>query len=87
VTGGITRIGDAMVREMLYEVANSLLTNVTRYSALKRWGMDVAKRRSAKRAKVALARKIGVILHRMWIDGKTFRWTKEEKVAPQIAAA
>jgi hypothetical protein len=64
-----------------------LLTNVTRFSALKRWGMDVAKRRGAKRAKVALARKIGVILHRMWIDGKRFRWTKEEKIGPQIAAA
>ena len=86
VTGGITRVGDAMVREALYEAANSLL-NVTRFSALKRWGMDVAKRRNVKRAKVALARKIGVILHRMWIDGKTFRWTKEEKVVPQIAAA
>ena len=86
VTGGITRVGDAMVREALYEVANSLL-NVTGFSALKRWGMDVAKRRGVKRAKVALARKIGVILHRMWIDGKTFRWTKEEKVVPQIAAA
>ena len=86
LTGGITRVGDAMVREALYEAANSLL-NVTRFSALKRWGMAVAKRRGAKRAKVALARKIGVILHRMWIDGKTFRWTKEEKAAPQIAAA
>jgi hypothetical protein len=61
VTGGIIRIGDAMVFEMPYEVANSLLANVTRLSALKRWGMDVAKRRGAKWAKVALARKIDVI--------------------------
>jgi transposase len=87
VTGGITRVGDAMVREALYEAANSLLSHVTRFSALKRWGMEVAKRRGVKRAKVALARKIGVILHRMWIDGRTFRWTREEKMAPQIAAA
>jgi transposase len=57
VTGGITRVGDAMVREALYEAANSLL-NVTRFSALKRWGMDVAKRRGVKRAKVALARSV-----------------------------
>ena len=62
VTGGVTRVGDEMVRTALYEAANALLSRVTRFSALKRWGMDVAKRRGTKRAKVALARKIGVIL-------------------------
>ncbi len=77
VTGGITRVGDEMVRTALYEAANVLLSRVTRFSALKRWGMDVAKRRGTKRAKVALARKIGVILHRMWVDATNFRWTKE----------
>jgi transposase len=79
VTGGITRVGDTMVRTALYEAANILLSRVTRFSALKRWGMEVAKRRGLKRAKVAIARKIGVILHRMWIDGTDFRWTKEER--------
>ena len=69
VTGGITRTGDEMVRTALYEAANVLLSRITRFSKLKRWGMDVAKRRGAKRAKVALARKIAVILHRMWVDG------------------
>ena len=58
VTGGITRAGDEMVRTALYEAANVLLSRITRFSKLKRWGMDVAKRRGAKRAKVALARKI-----------------------------
>ncbi len=53
-----------MVRTALYEAANVLLSRITRFSRLKRWGMDVAKRRGSKRAKVALARKIGVILHR-----------------------
>jgi transposase len=81
VTGGISRVGDAMVRTILYEAANILLTRITRFSALKRWGMDVAKRRGMKRAKVALARKIGVILQRMWIDGTTFRWTKSQSTA------
>jgi transposase len=81
VTGGISRVGDAMVRTILYEAANILLTRITRFSALKRWGMGVAKRRGMKRAKVALARKIGVILHRMWIDGTTFRWTKSQSTA------
>ena len=78
VTGGITRAGDTMVRTALYEAANILLSRVTRFSALKRWAMEVAKRRGLKRAKVALARKIGVILHRMWVDGTDFRWTKAE---------
>lgn len=79
VTGGITRVGDTMVRTAVYEAANILLSRMTRFSALKRWGMEVAKRRGLKRAKVALARKIGVILHRMWIDGTDFRWTKAER--------
>ncbi len=79
VTGGITRVGDTMVRTALYEAANILLSRVTRFSALKRWGMEVAKRRGLKRAKVALACKIGVILHRMWVDGTDFCWTKAER--------
>jgi transposase len=87
VTGGITRVGDEMVRTALYEAANILLSRVTRFSALKRWGMDVAKRRGTKRAKVALARKIGVILHRMWVDNTNFRWTKEAPNAPRLIQA
>ena len=76
VSGGITRVGDEMVRTALYEAANVLLSPRTRFSPLKRWGLEVAKRRGSKRAKVAVARKLAVILHRMWIDGTTFRWTK-----------
>jgi transposase len=75
VTGSITRVGDAMVRTALYEAANALLLRVQRFSALKRWGMEVARRRGAKRAKVALARKMAVIMHRMWVDSTAFRWT------------
>ena len=83
VTGGITRAGDEMVRTALYEAANVLLSRITRFSKLKRWGMDVAKRRGSKRAKVALARKIGVILHRMWVDGTTYRWSEAKLIATQ----
>jgi transposase len=83
VTGGITRTGDEMVRTALYEAANVLLSRITRFSKLKRWGMDVARRRGSKRAKVALARKIAVILHRMWVDGTTYRWGTEEPIAAQ----
>jgi transposase len=86
ITGGVSLVGDEMARTALYEAANALLSRVTRFSALKRWGIDVAKRRGVKRAKVALARKIGVILHRMWVDGTSFRWTKEGK-APQLVHA
>jgi transposase len=81
VTGGITRAGDEMVRTALYEAANVLLSRITRFSKLKRWGMDVAKRRGTKRAKVALARKIAVILHRMWIDGTTYWWVDAKPIA------
>ena len=72
----------SMKLPMFYEAANVLLSRITRFSKLKRWGMDVAKRRGSKRAKVALARKIGVILHRMWIDGTTYRW-EAKLIAPQ----
>jgi len=81
VTGGISRVGDEMVRTALYEAANAVLSRRTRFSALKRWGLAVAKRRGNKRAKVAVARRLAVILHRMWIDGTTFRWTKTEAAA------
>ena len=77
VTGHVSCVGDTMARTALYEAANAILSRITRFSALKRWGMDVAKRRGTKRAKVAVARKLGVILHRMWVDGTNFRWTKE----------
>src|SRR3712207_4260688 len=80
VVGGITRAGDASVRVPLYEAANVLLTRGTRFSSLKRWAVEVAKRRGARRAKVALARKLGAVLHRLWVDGTEFRWGKEPAV-------
>ena len=81
VTGGISKAGDAMVRTALYEAANVMLTRTSRVSALKRWAMEVAKRRGAKRAKVALARKLAGVLHRMWANAADFRWGKEEAAA------
>lgn len=73
--GGVSKVGDAMVRTALFEAAHIMLTRATRFSSLKRWALEVAKRRGMKRAKVALARKLGVILHRMWIDTTDFRWS------------
>lgn len=81
VTGGISRAGDAMVRTALYEAAQSMLTRVIRMSSLKSWALTVAKRRGMKRAKVALARKLATVLHRMWIDSTDFRWRKEVAAA------
>ena len=70
--GGVTKVGDAMVRTALFEAAHIMLTRATRFSSLKRWGL-VARRRGMKRAKVALARKLGVVLHRMRVDATDFR--------------
>jgi transposase len=77
VTGGISKVGDAMVRTALYEAANVMLTRTGRFSTLKRWALGVAKRRGMRRAKVALARKLATILHRIWVDGSSFRFGKE----------
>jgi transposase len=81
VTGGISKVGDAMVRTALYEAANAVLSRPVRFSGLKRWAMEVAQRRGLKRAKVALARKLACVLHRMWLDGTEFRWGKEPTAA------
>jgi transposase len=62
----------------LYEAANVLLTRVARWSALKAWGVRLAKRSGLRKAKVAVARKLAVILHRMWIEGTEFKWSSKE---------
>lgn len=80
--GGITKCGDRMVRALLSEAANVLLTRVTRWSWLKRWGLEVMKRRGKLRAQVALARRLAVIMHRMWIDGTEFRPCRDGDVVP-----
>ncbi len=77
-TGRISKCGDAMLRSYLYEAANVLLTRVQGWSTLKAWGIKLAKRSSLRKAKVAVARKLAVILHRMWIDGTDFNWTSKE---------
>lgn len=54
-----------------------LLTRVTRWSWLKAWGRRLAKRIGRKKVIVALARRLAVLLHRIWRDGSAFRWSKE----------
>jgi transposase len=80
-TGRISKCGDAMLRTYLYEAANVLLTRIAKWSALKSWGMRVAKRGSLRKAKVTVARKLAVILHRMWVDGTEFYWSSKEVAA------
>jgi transposase len=80
-SGRISKCGDAMLRSYLFEAAGVLLTRVPKWSALKAWGMKLTKRNGLRKAKVAVARKLAVILHRMWIDGTEFNWSKNQAVA------
>src|SRR5690349_12452757 len=80
-TGGISRCGDEMMRMMLYEAAQSMLVRSTKWSWLKAWAMKIARHRGMKKAIVALARRLAVIMHRIWVDGTEFRWTREVAAA------
>ena len=76
--GRVSLCGDGMMRTLLYEAAQVMLTNVhVKWSWLKAWAMNIAKRRGGRKAIVALARRLGVIMHRIWSDGTVFRWTRE----------
>jgi transposase len=79
--GHISRAGDADVRSTLYVAAHSLLTRNAQWSSLKAWGMRLAKTRGHRRAVIAVARKLAVILHRMWVDGSEFRWGAQGPIA------
>ena len=80
-TGAISKCGDEMMRVMLYEAAQILLVRSTRWSWLKAWAMQIARRRGLKKAIVALARRLAVIMHRIWVDGTEFRWARQEAAA------
>ncbi len=82
-TGRITKAGDAMARGTLFEAADAVLTRVARFSVLEAWAVRIAGRHGMAKAKAALARKLAVVLHRMWMDGTEFRRGRE----PAAAAA
>ena len=68
--------------EAIYsKAAGALLTRVPKWSALKAWGMRLTKRTGLRKAKVAVARKLAVILHRMWLDRTEFTWSNKEAAA------
>jgi transposase len=72
--GRISRWGDRLLRTYLFEAATVLLHRTKKWSRLKAWGTKLAKRVGMKKAKVAIARKIAVILHCVWVDGTSFEW-------------
>lgn len=76
ITGRISKIGDRSVRTALYEAANIILTKPVKAGPLKSWAMRLAARAGEKKAKVALARKLAVILHRMLVSGTPFNADK-----------
>ncbi len=76
-SGRISKCGDGMLRSYLFEAAGVLLTRVPQWCKLKAWGHRLWKRIGFKKAKVAVARKLAVILHRMWRDGTDFIWSSK----------
>ena len=80
-TGAISKCGDEMMRMMLYEAAHIMLVRSVKWSWLKAWAMQIARRRGLKKAIVALARRLAMILHRIWVDGTEFRWARKTAAA------
>lgn len=72
-SGAISKAGDALTRHALFEAATSMLVHATKPSALRSWALGVARRRGLQKARVALARRLGVMLHRIWLDGTVFQ--------------
>ncbi|WP_293905675.1 IS110 family transposase [Phenylobacterium sp.] len=72
--GRISKAGDRMLRSALYEAANVLLARVKRPCALRDWGLRLAETKGPKRARVAVARKLAILLHRLWLSETDFRW-------------
>jgi transposase len=77
IQGRVSRCGDELARTALYEAAHTLMTRSRKWSSLRAWGMKIAKHRGMARARVAVARKLAVILHRMWAEGAEFRFGKQ----------
>lgn len=74
VRGRISRSGDAFTRTALFTAAHVMLTRSRQWTAIRAWGMRIAQRSNLKKAKIAVARKLAVVMHRMWRDETPFRW-------------
>jgi transposase len=73
IGGRMSKAGDRMMRSLLFEAANAIVTRLRRDNALRRWGLRLTARVGARKSKVAVARKLSIILHRIWLDGSEFR--------------
>lgn len=74
--GRITKEGDSLLRWLLVEAAHNLLCHTKRDCALKRWGQRLVEQKGMGKARVAVARKLATILHRLWVTGETFDWQR-----------
>ena len=74
VSGNISKAGDPMLRRSLYEAANIMLSRVQRPFALQQWGQRIAEAKGNMRARIAVARKLAVLLHSLWLNETEFRW-------------
>lgn len=72
--GSITKCGDSLLRSHLYEAASVILRRSTKKNGLKSWGLNIAKRSGMKNARVAVSRKLAIVMHRMWLDDSEFDW-------------
>jgi transposase len=80
-SGRISRCGDTLARTLMYEAAVVILMWVKRASSLKDWAHAIARRSGPGKARVALARKLSVILHSIWRSGEPFRWSEQPPAA------
>ena len=85
IQGRVSRCGDELARTALYEAAHTLLVRSRKWSSLRSWGIAIARRRGMARARVAVARKLAVILHRMWVDETEFRFGREPGAMTAVA--
>ena len=76
IEGHVSKCGDRMVRQALWDAAGSMLRRCRRHSAILAWGLRLVKRRGLQKATVAVSRKLALIMHRMWLDGTEFRWSQ-----------
>ncbi len=77
--GRISRLGNAMTRQHLVQAATVLLYSSKKWSSLRAWGIRLAKKRGYNIARIAVARKLAIILHRMWVTQQDFRWSIGEE--------
>jgi transposase len=81
-SGNISKCGDKLMRHALYEAANSHMRISKKWSTLRAWGIKLAKRIGSRKACVAVARKLAIIMHRMWVEETDFRFGKPPATQP-----